>query len=1121
MAIKFSQFITQTSASSLSHIVGYNGADNIQITPADFFTSFATGTTGFIPKWTSSSNLGDSILEVNSALPNDVLMPQYIRHAGDTNSYFGFHSNDTFIVATSNNEVMRVTSAGNVGIGTNAPVSKLDVIGGVTAQGTLVATGISQLGSSGANVYLTSSSAGSVGIGTSSPDAKLDVNGGLNSTHAIFSGQDGRGLKLSTENTLNNDDGVVYDAQTSSGKHLFKVSGAEKMRIDSAGNVGIGTTNPETLAHIKVNGGSAQLTLEREGGGAGKVVLAGAAEGFIVYDDAFATKMYVGTSGTYNGNVGIGTISPTDKLTVNGNLSIFGNKIYNGSASNSAGVSFPSSTTRIDGYSGITFHSSTTTIGSQTERMRITNAGNVGIGTSTPGSELDVSSSSTSIIRLSNSDTTLTEGQKTGSLEFYQSDTSGNGTGVTGRISMLSAKNGSNPNYYGNAADMIFQVAADPGFADDNATLNALTIKNGSGNVGIGTTSPGSLLSLQKDDSTVYDPTSDDGQRAIGPTILLNNNNTTTNTFGQIMYDTDTSGQGVARIVFLDAGSASSAIAFVTEQGNSVGERMRIDSSGNLVVGGTSAISNSKLNVFSNGSSDDVLRINADDARGASRYALHIADSDPNSRGSLRIATTSGASITTTNAVGIGTTSPERKLHIHQGDSTLNYIQITNDTTGEGGSDGVSFGITSNEVAIWNNRENTDSSISTNNTERIRITSAGNVGIGTTSPSQLLHLEKDDNPMILLTRNGSNRVLLGDTGSNNGGDLLLYDSSGSNTARIRSGSISYFNGGDVGIGTTSPFGAAANRTAFSVNGTNDVTLNIGTGDTQRGYMYSDGTQTRIATVGAIPLTLGANDTEKMRIDSSGDVGIGTLPHTAGNTWRTLYVGSSTTILSRQAASGTDTIFGNNSYINSSNVDKRITTGGASRMFMNQDVMRFQRATSGSTDTTISWSESMRIDSSGNVLFGTTGVPNGTSIYGAGFIPEADDRSTLFLSTSRTTPAALIIFFNPNGTAGSISTSGTSTSFNTSSDYRLKEDLKDFDGLDKVSKIPVYDFKWKVDDSRSYGVMAHELQEVVPNAVNGEKDAEEMQGVDYSKIVPLLIKSIQELKAEVEDLKSKI
>ena len=72
----------------------------------------------------------------------------------------------------------------------------------------------------------------------------------------------------------------------------------------------------------------------------------------------------------------------------------------------------------------------------------------------------------------------------------------------------------------------------------------------------------------------------------------------------------------------------------------------------------------------------------------------------------------------------------------------------------------------------------------------------------------------------------------------------------------------------------------------------------------------------------------------------------------------------------------------------------------------------------------------------------------------------------------------------------------------------------------VSKIPVYDYKWKSSNDRSYGVMAHQLQEVLPQAVTGDKDAEEMQSVDYSKIVPLLVKSIQELKAEIELLKNK-
>ena len=105
--------------------------------------------------------------------------------------------------------------------------------------------------------------------------------------------------------------------------------------------------------------------------------------------------------------------------------------------------------------------------------------------------------------------------------------------------------------------------------------------------------------------------------------------------------------------------------------------------------------------------------------------------------------------------------------------------------------------------------------------------------------------------------------------------------------------------------------------------------------------------------------------------------------------------------------------------------------------------------------------------------------------------------------------------------GSISVTSSVTSYNMTSDYRLKEDLQQINGLEKVSAIKVYNYKWKIDNSRMDGVLAHELQEVLPYAVTGKKDGEDMQSVDYSKLVPVLVKAIQELSAENTSLINRI
>jgi hypothetical protein len=122
----------------------------------------------------------------------------------------------------------------------------------------------------------------------------------------------------------------------------------------------------------------------------------------------------------------------------------------------------------------------------------------------------------------------------------------------------------------------------------------------------------------------------------------------------------------------------------------------------------------------------------------------------------------------------------------------------------------------------------------------------------------------------------------------------------------------------------------------------------------------------------------------------------------------------------------------------------------------------------------------------------------------------------------------IAFYNSTGFTGSITTSATSTAYNVSSDYRLKEDVSVADGsaaLAAVMSWPIKSFKWKTTEQSDIGVIAHELQAVKPTAVSGEKDAMrngeiDPQGVDYSKLVPELVAAVQHLAARVAALETK-
>ena len=117
----------------------------------------------------------------------------------------------------------------------------------------------------------------------------------------------------------------------------------------------------------------------------------------------------------------------------------------------------------------------------------------------------------------------------------------------------------------------------------------------------------------------------------------------------------------------------------------------------------------------------------------------------------------------------------------------------------------------------------------------------------------------------------------------------------------------------------------------------------------------------------------------------------------------------------------------------------------------------------------------------------------------------------------------VIFTNPNGPVGSITTTASATAYNTASDYRLKENVTPMKGAaDRVEALKPCRFNFKADATQTVdGFLAHEAQEVVPEAVTGEKDGEEMQAIDASKLVPLLTAALQEALERIKVLEQRV
>ena len=423
--------------------------------------------------------------------------------------------------------------------------------------------------------------------------------------------------------------------------------------------------------------------------------------------------------------------------------------------------------------------------------------------------------------------------------------------------------------------------------------------------------------------------------------------------------------------------------------------------------------------------------------------------------------------------------------------STLKTNRIENLTTTDGG---ISIDNSGNVEIGTNIDLNTDGS----------VTFAGSIVSGNVPSSSITNLG---------TEISGDGVI--DTRVSAGASAIKVRESGSGATNITlSGDGSATFAGNVGIGTTSQMTDAA----LTLGASSEVGLGFsrtGSGKFDAGLLVTSG---HIVFKGGVDSTSLASLNELMRIDSAGLVMIGTTTEgyanaadnltiaDSGNCGITIRSGTNSlgSIYFSEGTSGTTEYKGYIEYSQSANT-MRFATNATSRM---------------------------TIDSGGNVMVGkaTTATDTDGIVLGAGGLFTATRSDSFAAIFNREGGTGNVIEFKSNdSTKGSISVSASAVAYNTTSDYRLKENVVDLGGaIDRVKQLAPKRFNFIVDaDTTVDGFLAHEAQTVVPEAVTGthnevdDDDNPVYQGIDQSKLVPLLTAALQEAIAKIETLEAEV
>ena len=625
-----------------------------------------------------------------------------------------------------------------------------------------------------------------------------------------------------------------------------------------------------------------------------------------------------------------------------------------------------------------------------------------------------------------------------------------------------------------------------------------------SGKVGIGTNSPNTMLHVDAPDGTTY-PTLGTASGVLG--LAINEQHG--------MY------------LGVDGSSGNGWIQPMREDGTGTAYDLVLQPSGGSVSVGTNSTSSK-------------LEVNGDIGIGrvAGGYTFREVvgggeragiNSDANNH---LIFNTSNASesmrINDSGNVGIGTNSPKRHLHI--GGTGTTKIQITNNTTGSSSDgDGFQLGISTDGTAGIEQRENADLTFSANNTERMRIKSSGNVGIGTNNPQRPLHVNGNEGVARFTSTNSGNNGF--EVGIGTSSQAFLWQAENShmefatnNTERMRinaAGGLSITDGLTIGTNT-----AIINNTSGSVFN-NDrggaIDFRVKSGAYNHAFFVDSGT-------------------DKIGMNTSSPTRQLSIENTIANSGGQLGLTSSN--------SSTSGSMGIIHFGNSTDSSLAAITAKSDGTTSNGALLFKTEATGGNIE------ERMRISSTGIVVIGATD-PVRFGIQSKTLIVNSSATTTdfaLHISRVGTGTENVVSISNGYGKVGSITTSGTSASFNTSSDYRLKENVVSLTGASaRVNQLDVKRFNWITDDTNTAidGFLAHEVATVVPEAVNGDKDAmrdeeyevtpavldeddnvtteavmgtrsvPDYQGIDQSKLVPLLTAALQEALAKIDAMETRL